>query len=60
MSLVVEAHKSLINTGIRAGSSAFISHLPTDINGQDKVQRYVERAQIRLEHRTSRCTFPEL
>jgi hypothetical protein len=51
MSLVVEAHKSLIKTGLRAASNAFISHLPTDLNGQDKVHRYVERAQTRLEHR---------
>ena len=51
MSLVVEAHKSLINVGLRAASNAFISHLPIDIYGQDKVQNYVERAQTRLEHR---------
>lgn len=51
MSLVVEAHKSLINVGLRAASNAFVTHLPTDIHGQDKVQKYVERAQIRLEHR---------
>lgn len=53
MSLVVEAHKSLISIGLRAASNAFISHLPNDLNGQDKVQRYVERAQTRLEHRNS-------
>jgi hypothetical protein len=51
MSLVVEAHKALINTSLRAASNAFISHLPTDLNGQDKTQRYIERAQTRLEHR---------
>ncbi len=53
MSLVVEAHKSLINTGLRAASNAFISHLPTDLAGQEKVQAYIGRAQTRLERRKS-------
>jgi hypothetical protein len=51
MSLVSEAYKALINTGWRTGSNAFISYIPTDIHEQDKVTRYVERAQTRLEHR---------
>jgi hypothetical protein len=53
MSLVIEAHKSLINAGLHKACNAFICHLPTDIHGQDKVQKYVERAQVRLEHRMS-------
>lgn len=57
MSLVIEAHKSLINAGLHKACNAFICHLPTDIHGQDKVQKYVERAQIRLEHRMSPSPF---
>ena len=53
MSLVVEAHKSLINISLRTGSNAFITRLPTDINGQHKVQKYAARAQTRREHRMS-------
>lgn len=51
MSLVVDAHKSVVNLGLRAASNAFVSHIPTDLNGQDRVQNYVARAQTRLEHR---------
>ena len=58
MSLVVEAHKSLIKLGLRAASNAFISHLPVDTEGQDKAQSYVERAQIRLEHRMAQSGCP--
>lgn len=53
MSLVVEAHKCLINTGLRAASNAFIAHLPTDLAGQDTIQAYVGPAQTRLERRES-------
>lgn len=58
MSLVVEARKSLIHLGLRASSNAFISHLPVDVKGQEKVQSYVMCAQIRFEQRMAESGSP--
>jgi hypothetical protein len=57
MSLVIDAHKSVVNVALRRGCNAFINHLETDFHGQDKVQNYALRAQARVENRKSDMWF---